>query len=175
MPGREIESKRRKRRHEEDNDGSEAEPAALQGNGHLEMLSDDEDGNEVQSDDGEVDQFPEIHTESDSEEEEEEEASDEEVSVEEEDEEEEDKDEESDSASDSAESLHVFPKAKTVTSDITGQPKLVYPEIEPDYDSDSSTEDVSVPFAFPHSCSLVRRLLTVLVISQCTGMTIYHI
>ena len=38
--------------------------------------------------------------------------------------------------------INVFPKAKTIVSDITGQPKRVYPEIEPDYDSDSSTEDV---------------------------------
>lgn len=34
------------------------------------------------------------------------------------------------------------PKGKTVISQITGRPKRVYPEIEPDYDSDSSTEDV---------------------------------
>ncbi|TFK76121.1 BOP1NT-domain-containing protein [Pluteus cervinus] len=139
MPGLEVESKRRKRRHEEGQDELDAEPSALHRNGHLEMLSDDEDGNDIQSDDGQVDQFPEIHTESDSEEEEKEETSDEED--EEEDEEDKDEDEESDSASDSAESLHVFPKAKTVMSEITGQPKLVYPEIEPDYDSDSSTED----------------------------------
>jgi ribosome biogenesis protein ERB1 len=39
--------------------------------------------------------------------------------------------------------VHVpFPVAKVITSTITGQPKRVYPEIEPDYDSDSSTEDV---------------------------------
>lgn len=36
-----------------------------------------------------------------------------------------------------------FPRAKTIISEITGQPKQVYPPIEPDYDSDSSTEDVS--------------------------------
>ncbi|GJJ07346.1 Ribosome bioproteinsis protein erb1 [Clathrus columnatus] len=30
---------------------------------------------------------------------------------------------------------------KTIISEITGQPKRVYPPIEPDYDSDSSTED----------------------------------
>jgi ribosome biogenesis protein ERB1 len=37
-----------------------------------------------------------------------------------------------------------FPVATTIVSDITGQPKRVYPEIEPDYDSDSSTEEVRV-------------------------------
>ena len=41
------------------------------------------------------------------------------------------------------EDLHIFPEAKVITSEITGQPKKVYPEIEPDYDSDSSTEEVS--------------------------------
>jgi hypothetical protein len=35
-----------------------------------------------------------------------------------------------------------FPVPKTIVSDITGRPKRVYPEIEPDYDSDSSTEEV---------------------------------
>jgi ribosome biogenesis protein ERB1 len=35
-----------------------------------------------------------------------------------------------------------FPVARTVISTITGEPKRVYPDIEPDYDSDSSTEDV---------------------------------
>lgn len=35
---------------------------------------------------------------------------------------------------------------KMVTSEITGEPKKVYPPIEPDYDSDSSTEDVSTSF-----------------------------
>ena len=53
-------------------------------------------------------------------------------------------DEEESSDADSVDSLHIFPKAKTVISDITGEPKKVYPEIEPDYDSDSSTEDVRI-------------------------------
>ncbi|KAG8932214.1 Ribosome biogenesis protein erb1 [Tulasnella sp. 418] len=35
----------------------------------------------------------------------------------------------------------VYPKPKIIKSDITGKPKRVYPEIEPEYDSDSSTED----------------------------------
>jgi ribosome biogenesis protein ERB1 len=31
---------------------------------------------------------------------------------------------------------------ETVISNITGRPKRVYPEIDPEYDSDSSTEEV---------------------------------
>ncbi|KAE9399037.1 BOP1NT-domain-containing protein [Gymnopus androsaceus JB14] len=91
----------------------------------LEMLSDEEGENDIESDDGDVDDFPEINTGS-----EEEEESDEE-----------DEEDVEDEDSDSDSSLHIFPKAKTIVSDITGQEKLVYPEIEPDYDSDSSTED----------------------------------
>jgi ribosome biogenesis protein ERB1 len=86
----------------------------FQTNGGLEMLSDEEDSWDLSSDD-EVDEFPEIATEDESE------------------------DEESE-----AESLHLFPNPKIVISDVTNQPKRVYPEIEADYDSDSSTEDVSV-------------------------------
>ncbi|KAF8302614.1 BOP1NT-domain-containing protein [Clavulina sp. PMI_390] len=37
--------------------------------------------------------------------------------------------------------IYTGPKARTVISKITGRPKRVYPEIEPDYDSDSSTEE----------------------------------
>ena len=98
--------------------------------------SEGEDG-DASSDDGEVDEFPEIDARSDTEDEEEEGEDDE---SEEEDEEDEAEDEDESDASD--ESLHVWPKPKTVVSDITGQPKRVYPDIEPDYDSDSSTEDV---------------------------------
>ncbi|KAI0035578.1 NUC169 domain-containing protein [Vararia minispora EC-137] len=102
--------------------------------GGLEMESEDEagEGGEDEGDDGEVDAWPEIDPASDTEEEGDEED-------EGEDEEQDEEDEES-SSSDSS-SLHIFPKAKTVISSITGQPKKVYPEIEPDYDSDSSTED----------------------------------
>ena len=39
----------------------------------------------------------------------------------------------------------LIPEVKNEISDITGAPKRVYPPIEPDYDSDSSTEDAS-PF-----------------------------
>ena len=69
--------------------------------GQLEMLS-EEEYEDLVSDDGLVDDFPELNVQSDS---------------------------------NSSETGH--------SSDITLQPKLVYPEIEPDYDSDSSTEDVS--------------------------------
>jgi hypothetical protein len=48
-----------------------------------------------------------------------------------------------------AEDIRPFPVAKTIVSDITGRPKRVYPEIEPDYDSDSSTEDVRTPLCSP--------------------------
>ncbi|KAL4265650.1 Ribosome biogenesis protein ERB1 [Pleurotus pulmonarius] len=104
------------------------EQNGLNGASSLEMLSDDEDGEEIGSDDGEVEEFPEIDVASDSEEDEESDESDE--------------DEEESSEGDSDDSdLHIFPKPKTIVSDITGRPKRVYPEIEPDYDSDSSTED----------------------------------
>lgn len=101
----------------------------LHSTGALEMLSDEEDDGNASSDDGEVDEFPEIVNESDSEDSDF-------------DEEEDEDEDESESDADSDDSLHVFPKAKIITSEITNQPKTVYPEIEPDYDSDSSTEDV---------------------------------
>ena len=99
----------------------------LRTNGGLEMWSDEETGWKSSSDDNALDEFPEIVTDS---------------GDEDEDEEPEDIDEDSE-----PKSLHVFPKAKNVVSDITKQPKLVYPEIEPDYDSDSSTEDASLFFS----------------------------
>lgn len=99
---------------------------------------DEEDGEE--SDNGDADVFPEIDARSDSE-------GDMSGSEDEdEDEEEGNEDEEEDDGDVSDDDLHVFPRAKTVISDITGQPKRVYPEIEPDYDSDSSTEDVCIPY-----------------------------
>ena len=117
----------------------EFQPQPFATNVGLEMESEDEEaGAEDSSDDGEVDEFPEIDTRSDSEEED----SGEEVAESEEDEEDEEDEEETDAESSSDEELHIFPKAKTIISNITGQPKRVYPEIEPDYDSDSSTEDV---------------------------------
>lgn len=101
----------------------------------LEMHSEDDEDGEGESDDGEADEFPELDVRSDTSEE---------YQSEDEEDEGEDDGEEDDEDEESDRDLHIFPKAKTITSDITGQPKKVYPEIEPDYDSDSSTEDVSV-------------------------------
>ena len=47
---------------------------------------------------------------------------------------------------DSEPEISTGPKSKTIISKITGRPKRVFPEIEPDYDSDSSTEDVGPIF-----------------------------
>ena len=115
----------------------------------LEMQSEDEgeDGGE-ESDGEQVDKFPEIDTRSDSEEEvdADTEEGDEDGEDEDEDEDEEDEadEDEADESEDelSDDSIHPFPTSKTVVSDITGQPKRIYPPIEPDYDSDSSTDDV---------------------------------
>jgi hypothetical protein len=112
--------------------------------GGLDLLSgdEDEDGSVQESDNGDVDAFPEINVGSDTDEQDERLSGDNEDLSESEDDEEDDEDASSD------DDLHIFPRAKTVISDITGQPKKIYPEIEPDYDSDSSTEDVR---AFPTS------------------------
>lgn len=125
--------KKRKQDPEEDVDDGPFSTAVA-----LEMMSDEEGEDGAVSDDGEIDEFPEIDTRSDSE--------DEDVEGSEDDIEglsnEEDYDEDEDDSNDTDDSeLHIFPKAKTVISDITGQPKRVYPEIDADYDSDSSTED----------------------------------
>jgi ribosome biogenesis protein ERB1 len=103
--------------------------------GQLEMLS-EEENEDLVSDDGLVDDFPELNVHSDS--------NDSETghSIADDDDDDDDSAENSDD-SESVNSLHLFPKPKNVVSDITHQPKLVYPEIEPGYDSDSSTEDVS--------------------------------
>ena len=92
----------------------------------------DEDNSDSSSDDGQADNFPEI-LESDS--------SDGLSQDEDESAETEENDEIDSDTSDSE--LHIFPKPKLVLSEATGQPKFLYPDIEPDYDSDSSTEDVS--------------------------------
>ena len=102
--------------------------------GQLEMLS-DEENEDLVSDDGLVDDFPELDVDSDSN------GSETGHSISDDDDDD-DSTENSDD-SESLNSLHLFPKPKNVVSDITHQPKLVYPEIEPGYDSDSSTEDVS--------------------------------
>lgn len=110
----------------------------------LEMLSEDEQDEEPESDDGDYEEFPEIDAASDTDEDEDEET---------EGEEEEEEDYSSD-ASGSDKKLPIFPKAKVVISEITGEPKKVYPEIEPDYDSDSSTEDVSTSPVFASTNAL---------------------
>ena len=112
--------------------------------GELDLLSGDEEDDEPvqESESDEIDAFPEIDTGSDTDDEEEEES----PGENEDDPESEDDEDASSSSSSSSDNLPIFPKAKTVISDITGHPKKVYPEIEPDYDSDSSTEDVR---AFP--------------------------
>ncbi|KAI6047379.1 NUC169 domain-containing protein [Pisolithus marmoratus] len=110
---------------------------------NLDMTSDEEGHSDDHQDadtDSEVEDFPEIDTGSDSEVgseesgEEDEEDEDEDGS-----EEDEDQHVEGDPGSDL--DIHIFPKLTTTVSDITGRPKRVYPEIDPDYDSDSSTED----------------------------------
>ncbi|KAL0949577.1 hypothetical protein HGRIS_009626 [Hohenbuehelia grisea] len=112
----------------------EPEPT-LKAPANLEMLSDEEDGEDIGSDDGEFEEFPEIDTgDSESDDDEGDDGDDSE-------EDEPDVSDEEDSADSDDSEIHIFPKAKNVISDITGQPKRVYPEIEPDYDSDSSTED----------------------------------
>lgn len=117
-------------------DEEDVSPEDLQATGSLEMLSDEEDAGDTSSDDGQVDEFPEIVDESDS---------DESDFEEDDDDEGQEDDEHDDEGAESDDSLHIFPKAKVVVSEITHQPKTVYPEIEPDYDSDSSTEEVRNP------------------------------
>jgi len=132
--------RKRKQTVKEPSDASDAEHFP---DGGLDLLSGDEEDEPVQeSDSDEIDTFPEIDAGSDTDEEEEEES----PGEDEDDSESEDKEQDDEDAS-SSDDLRIFPKAKTVISDITGQPKKVYPEIDPDYDSDSSTEDVR---AFPN-------------------------
>ena len=114
----------------------------------LEMLSEDEQDEEPESDDGDYEEFPEIDAASDTEDEEDE------VLDEDEDEEDEGEEDYSSDGSGSDKRLSIFPEAKVVISNITGEPKKVYPEIEPGYDSDSSTEDVSTSSAPPPTIPL---------------------
>ena len=135
--------------------------------GQLEMLSEEED-EELVSDDGLVDEFPELNVQSDS--------SDSETghSMA-------DDDDDDDSSvgnsddSESVNSLHLIPKPKNVVSDITHQPKLVYPEIEPGYDSDSSTEDVSSSSTPMKIVNRFKRPQIVLETFLHIGMMICHI
>lgn len=131
---RATETKRKEPEQDEDHKTTFAEAV------RLEMLSDEEKRDEEEGEsDEEVDEFPEIDAESDS------------GSDDESDEKDEGEDDEgnspSGSESDGSSDMHTFPK--NVISEITGQPKRVYPEIEPEYDSDSSTEDVRVQFPIP--------------------------
>ncbi|OCH93615.1 BOP1NT-domain-containing protein [Obba rivulosa] len=97
------------------------------------MQSEDEgEDSDDESDDGDYEPFPEIDPSSDSEDEEEDDN---------EDDEDEGEDEEDVSENDTEDEIKIGPRPKNIISDITGQPKRVYPEIDPDYDSDSSTED----------------------------------
>jgi ribosome biogenesis protein ERB1 len=131
--------RKRKQSIKEHSDASDGEHFPNEGG--LDLLSEDEEdgGHEQASDSDEIDAFPEIDAGSDTEEEEGEEESPGEDGDNSETDGEQDGELEDASSDDD---LHIFPKAKTIISDITGQPKKVYPEIEPDYDSDSSTEDV---------------------------------
>lgn len=99
---------------------------------NLEMFTDEEGDDDASSDDGQIDEFPEIDQDSSSEDED---------GSEDEDEKDGSTGEDEDNDSDTLDH-EIFPRAKTVISNITGKPKRVYPEIEPEYDSDSSTEDV---------------------------------
>lgn len=114
-------------------DDEESQEDHLYHDSQLEMLSEEEDEEDLVSDNGLVDDFPELNVQSDSD------GSETGYSTAEDD------DDSAESSNDPEfdNPLHLFPKPKAVVSDITNQPKLVYPEIEPDYDSDSSTEDVS--------------------------------
>lgn len=123
----------KKRKHANDDEAQDMFSTAVE----MEMPSEDEA--EVQaSDDDPADDFPELDLQSDSEDDSESENDSKEES---EDDSEESNEDDADTFDDD---LHIFPKAKNVISDITGQPKRVYPDIEPEYDSDSSTEDVGI-------------------------------
>jgi len=134
-------------------DLSEASDSEHFPDGGLDLLSEDEeeDGPVQESDSDGVDAFPEIDAGSDTDEEDGQPLGGDEDYSESEDEGQDDDDASSD------DDLHIFPRAKTVISHITGQPKKVYPEIEPDYDSDSSTEDVC---SFPTSVVCIDLLTT---------------
>lgn len=101
----------------------------------LEMQSEDEaEDPGSETDDEVVEPFPELNLASDTD------------AAQESDSDIEDEEETDAESTSSRESHHIFPKGKNVISDITGELKIVYPEIEPEYDSDSSTEDVCQVF-----------------------------
>ncbi|KAJ1311022.1 hypothetical protein OPQ81_009528 [Rhizoctonia solani] len=114
-----------KKRKEVDEEDEEQLGASLD----MPVASDSEGEQDGDESDGEADEFPEIDTRSSSEEEDSES-------------DEPDHSEEEETSSSDAESNGPIPLGgKVITSEITGQPKRIYNPIEPDYDSDSSTED----------------------------------
>ena len=141
----------RKRKHDSED---VLEPVSFSQAVNLDMGSDEEgEGSGSGSDDGQVDEFPEIDTRSDSEEEDFSGIEQGNESEDDDDDDDGEEEEEESTSSDSDSGLHIFPESKTIVSQITGQPKRVYPEIEPDYDSDSSTEDVRLLFIHPTTFS----------------------
>jgi hypothetical protein len=129
---------------------------------NLEIDSDGEDS--VTSDDGDAEPFPELDSGSSDT------ISDEEKGEEEEEEGSADDTEETDvDEQDDADEEPPL-DGKTVISNITGRPKRVYPEIVPEYDSDSSTEEVRKLFLFSLPLMLCIRTPIESGIFQCTGM-----
>jgi ribosome biogenesis protein ERB1 len=134
MPSSELKvnvTQKRKR----DYEGSKSKEEVFSEVIELPELAEDEDededvGGSGSSDDNE-EEFPEIDSGSDS------------PSDSDDDEDEEGEEGKEDSSDSDEPDLDIFPRAKTIISQITGEPKRVFPEIEADYDSDSSTEDVS--------------------------------
>jgi hypothetical protein len=147
----------------------------------LEIPSDEEVPSDGASEEEEADEFPEIDVNSDSEIEtgpEEVVDGDEEESEDDGEDETDGEDEDEENSQGEDEELHIFPKSKTITSEITGQPKRVFPEIDPEYDSDSSTEDV-MHITFVHDSRIFSSLCTfrlqiVSATFRCIGTTICH-
>lgn len=110
---------------------------------NLEVDSDGEES--VSSDDGEAEPFPELDSGSSDT------SSDEEKGEDEEDEGSADDTEETDVDEQDGADEEPPLDGKTVISNITGRPKRVYPEIVPEYDSDSSTEEVRKPMSLQSS------------------------
>lgn len=131
----------------------------------IEMVSDDEEETGATTDENEVEDFPEIDADSSGEDVEDEESSEDGNEEDEDDTGEEDVAGESGQAKEEPDHLYgesaligeglewerkpgSYPEPKIIKSAITGEPKKVYPPIEPEYDSDSSTEDVSYRYCF---------------------------
>lgn len=129
---------------------------------NLEMSDTEADGkggDDSAGTDEEAEEFPEIDAQSSSEVEgdEDEDEANEEVEEVEDGEDDDESEEDSEEDYDSDTGLRVLPESKTVISDITGHPKRVYPEIEPVYDSDSSTEDARAPLFFSPARVVLTR------------------